>query len=106
MTDARDAGAAGGYSRVSYRRPTTGTPAALVVPAPLPRAPSLDPAPHARDALLCPCAALRDEIAPGVRRGAGSAEVLAVEVATRVGDRGAAVMAHHTPICRHAGLFL
>ena len=66
MTDARSAGEAGGYSSVSYRRPSTGTPVSpvsLVVPAPLPRAPSLDPAPHTRDTLLCPCAALRGEIA-------------------------------------------
>jgi len=66
-------------------------------PVPLPRAPSLEPAPHGRGALLCLCAALRSEIAPGVRRGAGGAEMLAVEVAARVGDRGAAVMAHYTP---------
>ncbi len=38
MTDARGAGAAGGYSNVSYRRLSTGGPATLVDPAPLPRA--------------------------------------------------------------------
>ncbi len=39
MTDECGTSAAGGYSSVSYRRPSTGTPVSLVAPVPLPRAP-------------------------------------------------------------------